>query len=423
MNELETRRTKLFESLKQNSIALIFSGVSKIKSEDENYPFFANRNFFYLTGIEQENSVLLLIKTLGENKEFLFIDEYNELKERWTGKKLPFDRAMLVSGIENVYPNSNLQSMLKMIFKEGKDYGDITNVYLDLSDEIKINTNYSTILLNAEINEKEPQLDVINVYPLITELRTIKSEEEIANIVEAINITNQGINDLLINLKEGMFEYELSNRFEFYGKNHDLKELAFDTITAAGKDATVLHHPIRQQLKTLKNDEMVLFDLGYRFNGYCADISRTYPINGKFEGEQKKVYEAVLCCNKAVIEMAKPGLSIHDLQEFTFECLKREAVRLGLMNEDEDIKKYYIHNISHYLGLDTHDVGDRMAPLKPGNVITVEPGLYFVEKGIGVRIEDDVLITETGCECLSKGIVKEIADVERLMKSGRGRNE
>ena len=148
-----------------------------------------------------------------------------------------------------------------------------------------------------------------------------------------------------------------------------------------------------------------------------ADISRTYPVDGVFSDIHKKIYQAVLNTNKEVIKMIKPGLSIPELQEFTFEFLKNEAVRAGLIKEDEDIKKYYIHNVSHFLGLDTHDVGDRSLPLEAGNVITVEPGLYFVDLGIGVRIEDDVLVTEEGSKCLSDGIGKEIYEVERLLKS------
>ena len=181
-----------------------------------------------------------------------------------------------------------------------------------------------------------------------------------------------------------------------------------------------MHHPISQQEKIIEEGELVLFDLGYRYNGYSADISRTYPVNGVFSDEQKKIYQAVLTCNKEIINYIKPGLCIKDLQEKAIEILKREAVKAGLVKEDEDIKKYYIHNVSHHLGLDTHDVGGRETILVPGNVITVEPGLYFVEKGIGVRIEDDVLVTENGSECLSKGIKKEISDIEKMLSKRKG---
>jgi Xaa-Pro aminopeptidase len=184
---------------------------------------------------------------------------------------------------------------------------------------------------------------------------------------------------------------------------------------AAGKNATCLHYPTQNDVT--KDSDLVLFDLGYRHKQYCADISRTFPISGKFVGLQAKVYEAVLTTNKAVIKYAKPGLLLKDLQDFAIETLKNECLRLGLMTEDDDIRNYYYHGVSHHLGLDTHDVAVKDRPLQSGNVITVEPGLYFAKFGIGVRIEDNVLITEDGAMNLSKNIVKEMDEIERLMAS------
>ena len=420
MKEFDLRRNKLFESLPDHSVALVFSGVSKIASEDEYYPFVANRNFFYLTGIEQENSILMLVKCPGERKEYLFLDEYNELKERWTGKRLSFDDAHELSQIDNIYSNNNFETMLDMaLSKENNTYGVISHLFIDLSDELKIRSNMSTQLYKDELVKKYPHIEAENIYPLIVELRLVKSEEEVNQMVEAINCTGIGINDLLNNLHPGVVEHELADRFEYYGKTHGRKSLAFETIIGSGINSTTLHHPIKQQTRTIQMDDLVLFDLGYKHNGYSADISRTYPVNGVFSEKQKQVYEAVLACNLAVIDYVKPGLTLFDLQSFAIEKLKEECLRRKLISSGDDILKYYIHNVSHFLGLDTHDVGDRKRPLKPGNVITVEPGLYFVEDGIGVRIEDDVLVTENGAVCLSKGIKKELSDVERLLKNRR----
>ena len=417
MSELSTRREKLFESIPENSVVLVFSGVSKIVSEDEFYPFVANRNFFYLTGIEQENSALMLIKTPGEHKSYLFLDEYNELKERWTGKRLSFEKASQISDLANIYSNNTFEEMLSMaLAKENNMYGQISNLFIDLSNEIKIKENCSTQLFAKEMEEKYPHLKVENIYPHIVELRLVKSDLEVRQLEEAINATNTGINELLLNLKPGVVEHELSDLFDYYGKTHGRRKLSFETIVATGKDATILHHPISQQEGVVKDGELVLFDLGYQYNGYSADISRTYPVNGTFTPFQAKVYEAVLNCNKAVIDYVKPGLTILDLQEYAISVLKKEGKRLGLINSEDEIAKLYIHNVSHFLGLDTHDVGDRKKPLVPGNVITVEPGLYFVNEGVGVRIEDDVLVTETGSRCLSRGIKKEISDIEKMLK-------
>lgn len=417
MSELSIRREKLFESIPENSVVLVFSGVSKIISEDEFYPFVANRNFFYLTGIEQENSVLMLIKTPGEHKSYLFLDEYNELKERWTGKRLSFEKASQISDLANIYSNNTFEEMLSMaLAKENNMYGQISNLFIDLSNEIKIKENCSTQLFAKEMEEKYPHLKVENIYPHIVELRLVKSDLEVRQLEEAINATSTGINELLLNLKPGVVEHELSDRFEYYGKTHGRRKLAFETIVATGKDATILHHPISQQEGVVKDGELVLFDLGYQHNGYSADISRTFPVNGAFTPFQAKVYEAVLNCNKSVIDYVKPGLTILDLQEYAISVLKKECKRLDLIKDEDEISKLYIHNVSHFLGLDTHDVGDRKKPLVPGNVITVEPGLYFVNEGVGVRIEDDVLVTETGSRCLSRGIKKEISDIEKMLK-------
>ena len=418
MTEFENRRQKLFEVLPENSVSLVFSGVSKVMSEDAFYPFYANRNFFYLTGIEQEHSVLMLVKTPGERREYLFLDDHDEIKERWTGKRLSFERAIDISSLNNVYSTSTFLSMFEMALSVDENaYGKVDTLLLDLSDELKITKNMSTQLYAKELKEKYPRLEVQNIYPLIVELRLVKSEYEVLQLESAIGATNTGIVDLLANYKLGMYEHELSDRFEYYGKTHGRKSLAFETICAVGKDATILHHPITQQVGQLKEGELILFDLGYKENGYCADISRTYPINGTFNDLQRRVYEAVLITNKAVIDYVKPGLTIADLQEYAISLLKREAMRLKLIENEEEISKLYIHNVSHFLGLDTHDVGDRKRPLRAGNVITVEPGLYFVDKEIGVRIEDDVLVTENGSRCLSRNIKKEIEDIEKLLKN------
>ena len=420
MQEFDLRRSNLFELVPDNSVTLIFSGVSKIRSEDEFYPFLSNRDFFYLTGIEQENSILMLIKCPGERKEYLFLDDHDELKERWTGKRLSFEEASQISKIENIYSNKNFETMLSMgLSKENNIYGEIKSLVIDLSDEIKIKPNLSTQLFKEELVKKYPHLEVSNSHPLVTELRLVKSVNEIKEIVEAINMTNLGINDLLTHMRIGMYEHELSDRFEYYGKTHNRSELAFETIVASGKNATILHHPIKQQTKMIEGDELVLFDLGYKHNGYSADISRTYPVNGQFSEKQKNVYQAVLECNLAVINYVKPGLTLLEVQEYAISVLKKECMARQLIKSEDDILKYYIHNVSHFLGLDTHDVGDKKRKLVPGNVITVEPGLYFVEEGIGVRIEDDVLITEDGAVCLSKGIKKDINDIERMLKDRR----
>lgn len=415
MSELENRREKLFASMKENSALIVFSGVGKICSEDEFYPFHSNRNFFYLTNIEQDHSALVMIKGIGERRTYLFVDEYSELKEKWTGRRLTFEMAENISDIRNVYSMNSLESMLSLILAEDNNqYGNISTLYVDLSSELKIGDSLSTIEYSKNLNAEYSHIAIENAYPLIRDLRMIKTPEEIENIVRAIELTNTGICQMLLGLKAGLYEYELSDLFEFYGRSHDRTPLAFSTIVAAGASATCLHHPVEQQDALIKENDLVLFDLGYSYKGYSADISRTYPVNGVYSGTQKLIYQAVLECNKAVIEYIRAGLTIADLQEYTKEFLKKKCVEYKLMTEDEDIVKYYYHNVSHHLGLDTHDASVRERPLENGNVITVEPGLYFAKFGIGVRIEDDVLIKDGKAEVLSRCIAKEIPEIEKL---------
>lgn len=414
MSEFENRRKKVFDQMKDNSVAIFFSGVSKIASEDEYLPFVVNKNFYYLTGIKQEHSALMLIKAIGEKRAYLFIDPYSELKEKWTGKRLTPEQATYISGLNSVYTSDNLETMLSLaLTNENNQYGDIDCVYLDLtSPEQKLKDGMFINDLSVKL-QLDYQKNIIDSYPILMDLRMVKSASEVECLVKAIERTNNGIAFALNHLKVGMKEHELADYFELYGRLHERSSLAFSTIVASGKNATCLHYP--SQNDTVKENDLILFDLGYNHEEYSADISRTFPVNGKFEGVQAKIYEAVLNCNKAVIQMIKPGLTIKDLQEFATEYLRKQCINSGLMDINDDIRNYYYHNVSHHLGLDTHDISDRSKPLQVGNVITVEPGLYFAKYNCGVRIEDDVLVSEDGAVVLSKNISKEMVDVERMM--------
>ena len=417
MLDLESRLKKVFEQMKDNSVALLFSGVSKIASEDEELPFCVNKNFFYLTNISQEHSALLLIKGIGERKSYLFIDPYSELKEKWTGKRLTVDKAQAISGLKNIYTTDNFETMLSLaLAKENNQYGNIDCIYLDLtSPEQKLKDDFYMRDLETKFRLDYSDKTIVDIYPIMRDLRMVKSNEEIDCLIKAIEKTNNGISHLINKLRPGLKEYELADQFEMYGRAHDRATLAFSTIVASGKNATCLHYPYLQQNDTIKEDDLVLFDLGYNHEEYSADISRTFPVNGKFTGIQKLVYEAVLGCNKAVIAYAKPGLTLKELQEYATKYLRKECIRLKLMDANDDIRNYYYHSVSHHLGLDTHDIALREKPLERGNVITVEPGLYFNKFGVGVRIEDDVLITLDGAVVLSKNIIKEVDEIERLM--------
>ena len=410
MSEFDIRREKLLEKMEEKSIALIYSGVSKIASEDDFLPFCVNRNFYYLSGIEQEGSILMLVKGIGINKQCLFIAPFDPLKERWTGKKLTPQEASEISLMQNVYTTDTFDTMLSLAIK---DLGRVNKIYLDLAPEIKIKDSYSTRELQKKYREEGYEVE--DIYPMIRRLRMVKSDEEIEHLRKAIDKTNMALNKLMKALRPGVYEYELADLFEFSGREKGKSNLSFPTIVGAGINSTCLHYPTLNC--KVQPGDIVLFDLGLMDSLYCADISRTYPVDGVFSELQRKIYEAVLNCNKAVIAFIKEGLTIADLQNFTIDYLKNECVRNKLIKPEDDIRKYYIHNVSHHLGLDTHDISDRTIPLERGNVITVEPGLYFPEYKIGVRIEDDVLVTASRAEVLSSGIIKEIHDIEKMLKT------
>ncbi len=415
MPEFENRRKKLLELIPEGSLVLVHSGISKIKSEDENYPFQVNNNFYYLTNIKQENSCLFMIKQPGEIKTYLFIEERDEKKEKWIGKRLSVEQASLLSEIKNVLTNNVFQSKLVFALDSNSNhFGHIKTIYIDQSKELKVGPETFIDKYVEHLKLLSPNIEIKDVKPLISSLRMIKSTYEIEQIKKAIDLTQHGINQMLMHLKPNKKEYQLANIFAFYGLDKQRAPLAFDTIVASGKNATYLHYSELNEI--IKENDMILFDLGYKHEGYCADISRTYPVSGKFNEIQRLIYDTVLYANKMVIEYVKEGVTLKDLNDKVVQYYQSELPRLGLIDKDEDVHKYYWHNVSHHLGLDTHDVGDRDLPLKAGNVITCEPGLYFEKYGIGVRIEDDLLITKEGCEVLSRSIPKEIYEIENIVK-------
>ena len=413
-NEFASRRNKILTGLENNSIALIFAGQGRKKSGDAFFPFEINRNFYYLTGIEQENSVLLLVKCDGEVGEYLFIDERNEKIEKWIGIKMTVQEAQEISGVETVLMRSTFDGKIEAAFSNNMShFGQIDHVYLDLEKELKIDECVSTVHYANELKEKY-HIDILDLNPIVLKERMVKSEAEIACIREAIETTDLGIRNALQIMKPGRYEYNLRNAFEYSIKEEFGTGIAFDTIIASGKNGVILHYPEAKDM--LKDGELVLFDLGASKCHYSADISRTFPISGKFSELQRTIYEIVLECNKATINFIRPGISLVELNDFAKNFLAEECVAKGLLSSKEEISRVYYHSVSHHLGLDTHDGNGRTSALVAGNVITCEPGLYFAEHSIGVRIEDDILVTPTGREVLSKDIIKEVSDIEKLLR-------
>ncbi|MGE7872591.1 aminopeptidase P family protein [Bacillus paramycoides] len=404
-------RERLKKTLPDESITILFAGQPPHMSADAHYKFVPNRNFYYLTGIDEPN-VIFMLKKFGDSvEETLFIEKSDPVLEKWVGKTVSKEEAEKLSGIKKVvYIESFEKIMSNTLFTENVKY-----VNLDLELREWKGTETKTLAFAKHVREQYPHITIGNVYPNICELRVFKTEEEIEIIKEAIAVTKEGIYNVLKHAKADMMEYELEAHFDFTLKSSGIKHHAFNTILASGKNATVLHYEDNDA--KVGQSDLVLLDLGAQKDYYNADISYTFPASGTFSSRQKQIYNIVLKALKETTELIKPGLKFAALNEHTKKVLAEECKAIGLIQEDEELTKYYYHGVSHFLGLDTHDVGtykDRV--LEEGMVITIEPGLYIEEESIGIRIEDDILVTKDGYENLSKDIIREVEEIEEFMR-------
>ena len=401
----KNNRSKVLESIDDNSLLILFAGKAPKKTADEKYPFTPNRNFYYLTGIDEENHILVLSKINGKTNEYLFIKEVDPIAEKWEGKTIRKEEVSQICMIEDVKYLGEFNNFIEKVVLNKEEI----NIYLDLEAG---NTSYKYI---NEIKHKYYNINIKNAFKLIGNLRLIKTNEEVSRIRKAIDITIEGVKELMRNSKSEIKEYELEAYFDFICKKNGVKDFAFKTIAAAGKNATVLHYVTNDS--ELKDGDLILFDLGAQYKYYNGDISRTFPINGKFTERQKEVYNAVLRVNEKVIKEMKPGVKFVDLNKKAKDWISEECISLGLMTEKDDVSKFYYHSIGHSLGMDTHDIEleNRDVTFEPGMIYTVEPGIYIENEGIGIRIEDDVLITEDGNEVLTKEMIKTVEEIEAFM--------
>lgn len=408
----KNNRQKLIEEIKDNSIIVLFAGNAPKKSRDENYPFTPNRNFYYFTGINEEGPILILSKIKGIVNERLFIKEIDEERERWVGKSIRSNEAEEISAVKNIDYLGNFKEYLNRVFSELEEI----NLYLDMERDSFYELETIGENFSEEVKKRYPFVRIKNIFPKIIPLRMVKSEEEIKEMKKAIEITIKGVESLMKNAKAGMKEYELEAYYEFVCRSNGIKDYAFKTIAAAGKNATILHYVDNNS--EIKDGDLILFDLGAQNNYYNADITRTFPVNGVFSERQKEVYNAVLRVNERVIKTIKPGLEYKELNKMATEWIAEECINLGLIKDKKEVSKYYWHSIGHSLGLDTHDISnkDRNTIFKEGMVWTVEPGIYIEEESIGIRIEDDVLITSDGVQVLTKDMIKTVEDIEEFMK-------
>lgn len=408
------RRQAVFDRMADNSIAVLYSGIEHHVSADE-YDLFtahANRNFFYLTGLRRDKMALVLDKAAAEPKTTLFIEEADPAMERWYGRKVTVDEAKELSGIDNVRFIDELDGALDMIMTREDVYTAYFDTYRHQKEDLP---DYNVVKAN-EFKTAYPGVSIRNLFPFVAEQRMQKDEDEIALTKEAIKLTDTALKNVLANLKPGMFEYEAQADFEYSIRRNGAEWTAFPTIAGSGMNGTMLHYETNQDM--MEDGSLLLMDLGARVRGYNSDITRTYPVNGKYTERQRQVYDIVLEANRTVLKEAKPGMTTVDLNNICKKVLAAGCIRLALIEKEEEISRYYMHGVSHHLGIDVHDVTvDFNKKLRPGAIISDEPGLYIDEWEIGIRIEDDLLITEDGAVCLSEEIMRDADEIEAYMAS------
>jgi Xaa-Pro aminopeptidase len=407
--------------IKKNSLAIFNSNDEMPRNGDQDFPFRQSSDFLYLTGIDQAKSILFIFPDcpLEKYREALFLEETNDHIAVWYGKKYSKVEATKVSGIKNVYWLDSFEGALKEVMSLCE------YVYLNANENPRYSNDvpYRDFRFNHDLHKKFPQHKYERSAPIVSKLRTIKSQIEIDLIKKAVDITVKGFERLLKFIKPGVLEYEVEAELIHEFIRNKATTHSFYPIVASGTGACVLHYI--ENNKVCKSGDLVLLDFGAEYANYAGDMTRTIPVNGKFSKRQKEVYNACLNVMKAAKKMMMPGTCIDKYHAEVCKVMEKELIKIGLFTE-RDVKnqdpakplyfKYFMHGTSHFMGLDVHDVGTKQDIWKPGMVFSCEPGIYIQEEGIGIRIENDILITKDGNIDLMEHAPVEVEDIERLMK-------
>ena len=403
-------REKLAKKIADNSVAFILSSHIKSRSNDTNFRFKQDSNFFYFTGLELHRAVLMISKIKGKTTTILFRKVLSEAKEKWIGKNTNLDDIKNVSKIDDVRDIVDLGESYNGLFGSSV----IENVYLfNEAHEGEIVPSYTQVFA-SNLKKRYNFIKIISLNSIISDLRIIKQPIEIKMIRRALQITEKGFRAILKNMKPSMYENEIEAYLTFEFLKEDAKHHAYEPIVAAGINATTLHY--EENNSKSGKDDLVLIDAGAEYKNYASDITRTFPVKGKFNKEQKLIYQIVLDAHKKSLKLIKPGMTFDKLQEVAKDSMFEDLKKAKILKKKEDLFNYYFHGLGHYMGLDVHDIGDRNLEFKKGMVFTIEPGLYIEEKKIGIRLENDILVTENGYENLSKSIPIEIDEIEKIMK-------
>ena len=421
-----SRREELRSKMAPHSAALFLSAHEKNRANDVNYEYHQDPNFYYLTGHVQSDAALLIMKKpirvggiLAD--EVIFVQKKDASRELWTGVRLGTEGAKSILKFAAALPIDTLSDFLKPILHT------LDTLYFNSPDPKKISDPVTDMSYDATsdfrsvVNEMYPSLHMGSLQTPIAEMRSIKQDEELVLLRKAIKISNDAHNEIISTAKPGWTEYQMQALGEYIFTKNGCEYTGYPCIVGSGNNSTILHYETNRR-KTESGD-FIEMDIGGEYHGFTADITRSFPINGKFTSEQRAIYDIVLEAQDSGIAEAKVGNIFKAPHNAAVSVVTRGLLKLGIITKPEEYKKYFMHGTSHYLGLDVHDAGNSSKPLQERQVITVEPGIYIAEGSpcekkwwrIGCRIEDDILITAQGPEILSKYSPRKVADIEKLM--------
>jgi Xaa-Pro aminopeptidase len=435
------RRQKLREKLPANSVAVFFANAVRNRSNDVDYTYHQDPDFYYLSGYKEPDAVLFIFKDKQtanngtQYDEIIFVQPRDEQAEMWTGRRLGDAGVKTRLGLEQSFNNTEFKKynvdfakFAEILFFDFKndvrdDARDSSDLY-SIIEMFKVKVNYPSKAAALNVNP-EPQKNNLNMKglgPIMADLRGIKTTEEMEMIRKAVSISCMGQREVMKAMKPGMSEREIQGIHEFVFKKYQAEDLGYPSIVGAGHNGCILHY-IDNYKPNVTNKELILMDLGAEYRGYTADITRTIPVSGKFSPEQKQIYELVLLAQEEGMKVCKAGATMQDINNVTRTVINKGLKDLGIIKEDTESRQYYPHGCCHHIGLDVHDRGPRGA-MAEGTVITIEPGIYIPENaacdkkwwGIAVRIEDDYLVKKDGYDHLSSGAPRTVADIEALMK-------
>ncbi len=413
-------RRNFKEKLAPGALAIFNSNDIMPTNADGTFPFRQNNDLLYLCGVDQENTTLLLFPEAHNKqmREILFLKETSEEIAIWEGAKFTKEQARSLTGIQTVMWNDQLQSVLNTLMAEAEV------VYLNSNEHTRSVSLVETLddRFSKWLRKTFPLHRYERSAPIMHTLRAVKTAEEVAQIQRACNITEKGFRRLLKMIKPGVYEFEIEAELAHEFLMNRSRGFAYDPIVASGANACVLHYV--QNNQQCNDGDVILMDVGAEYGNYASDMTRCVPVNGKFSPRQKEVYSAVLHVMKEAMKLLRPGVYLNDYHQQVGTLMEEQLLKLGLLkqsdidNQDPSwpaYKRYFMHGTSHFLGLDVHDVGLWNKPIQAGNVFTVEPGIYIREEGLGIRLENNILITENGFVDLMENIPLEADEIERLM--------